>query len=101
MAGGFRMNAADVMTSNVISIGPDAVASEIAETMLTHGIIGVPVLGERGKLVGIVSEGDLMRTAEKAMTPRRSWWLKLLASKETFDSGASRWRLTTRFVNRR
>jgi CBS domain-containing protein len=74
------------MTSDVVRIGADAEASEIAETMLTHGISGVPVLGERGELVGIVSEGDLMRTAEKALTSRRSWWLKLLASKETFDS---------------
>jgi CBS domain-containing protein len=80
------MNATDVMTSNVISVGPDAVASEIAEIMLANGISGVPVLGERGELVGIISEGDLMRTAERAMAPRRSWWLALLAGKEAFES---------------
>jgi CBS domain-containing protein len=59
---------------------------DVAEMMLTHGISGVPVLGEGGELIGIISDGDLMRLAEQAGAPRRAWWLKLLTGKETFDT---------------
>jgi CBS-domain-containing membrane protein len=40
----------------------------------------VPVVGERGELVGIMSEGDLMRRPETGTTRRPSWWLALLSS---------------------
>jgi CBS domain-containing protein len=80
------MKARDVMSSNVISIASDALVSEAAKILMTHRISAAPVFGERGDLVGIVSEGDLMRSAEEPK-PRRSWWLKLVAQEETFDPG--------------
>ena len=72
------MRAVDVMTSDVIAVGPDARVSEVVEKMLTNRISGIPVLGERGELVGIVSEGDLMRRAETSTERHRAWWLELL-----------------------
>jgi CBS domain-containing protein len=42
----------------------------------------VPVLNAAGELVGIVSEGDLMRRADAGTGHRRSWWLRLLMGRE-------------------
>ena len=64
------MKAADVMVRNVITVGPDACVQDIAHILLTARISGVPVVGSNGELVGIVSEGDLMRRVE-AGTGRR------------------------------
>ena len=68
------MNAADMMTSTVVTIGPEASVRDAAWTMLTHRISAVPVLDGQGRLVGILSEGDLLRRAESGTHRRRSWW---------------------------
>ncbi len=54
-----RLLARDVMTSPVITVSPDTPVKKIAELLLTHHISGVPVLSD-GKLVGIVTEADLL-----------------------------------------
>src|SRR6516162_6520503 len=76
------MNAADVMVTNVITVGPDARVQDVAHIFLTNRISAVPVVGNDGKILGIVSEGDLMRRAEAGTGRRRSWWLCLVAGKE-------------------
>lgn len=76
------MKAKDLMTTDVITVSPDATVSHVAQLLLRHRISAVPVLEGGGKLVGIVSEGDLMRRAEAGTEPRRSWWLNLLARPE-------------------
>ena len=76
------MNAADVMTSNVISVRADASVGEIAEILLTNRISGVPVVDDAGDLIEIVSEGDLIHRVEVGTERRRSWWLELLSSKQ-------------------
>jgi CBS-domain-containing membrane protein len=73
-AEGTIMNAADMMTSPVVTIGPEATVRDAAWTLLTHRISAVPVLDGQGRLVGIVSEGDLVRRAETGTQRRRSWW---------------------------
>ena len=57
------MKAADLMTTNVITIAEDATIQEAAALMLNHRISALPVVDRSGKLVGIVSEGDLVRRA--------------------------------------
>ena len=76
------MNAADVMVTNVITVGLDACLQDVAHLLLTNRISAVPVVDNDGKVVGIVSEGDLMRRAEAGTGRRRSWWLSLLTGKE-------------------
>ena len=76
------MNAADVMVTNVITVGLDACLQDVAHLLLTNRISAVPVVDSDGKVVGIVSEGDLMRRAEAGTGRRRSWWLSLLTGKE-------------------
>ena len=68
------MNAADMMTSPVVTIGPEASVRDAAWTLLTHRISAMPVLDGQGRLVGILSEGDLLRRAETGTYRRRSWW---------------------------
>lgn len=55
------MQAIDIMTPNVVSVGPDTEVRDIAQLLLKHRISAVPVVDEDRQLVGIVSEGDLMR----------------------------------------
>jgi CBS domain-containing protein len=80
------MKAADVMVSNVITVGPDATAQEVADILLKNRISGVPVMGPKGELLGMVSEGDLLRRPEAGTIRRPSWWLGLFASKEGLAS---------------
>lgn len=71
------MQAKDVMTRSVVSVSPDTLVSEIARKLIARGISAVPVLDEEEKIVGIVSEGDLMRRDESGTERRPSWWLRM------------------------
>jgi CBS domain-containing protein len=76
------MKAKDIMTTAVVSVRPDTDIREIARLLLDRRISGVPVVEEGGKLVGIVSEGDLMRRPETGSERTPSWWLDMFASPE-------------------
>jgi len=76
------MKARDVMVSPVITTKPTASVREVAQTLLAHHISAVPVIDDAGKLVGIVSEGDLMRRADLGTARHRSWWLATLFAEE-------------------
>ena len=76
------MKAIDVMVSNVITVTLDQSVQDVAQILLEHRISGVPVLDAAGDLVGIVSEGDLIRRGDAGTEHRRSWWLKLLMGRE-------------------
>jgi CBS domain-containing protein len=70
------MKAADVMTTRVIAVAADRPVNEIAKLLLEHRISAVPVVDADERLLGIVSEGDLMRREDTGTEPRRSWWLR-------------------------
>ena len=76
------MNAADVMVSKVISVGPNASVVTIAETLLANRISAVPVVDDGGVLLGIVSEGDLIHRVETGTEQPRAWWLEFFIGKE-------------------
>ncbi len=76
------MHSKDVMTTNVVTVGPDTDVRAIARSLIERGISAVPVVDHAGHVIGIVSEGDLMRRAEAGTERRPSWWLELLASPE-------------------
>lgn len=76
------MQARDVMTTNVITVEPDVSVQEIAKRLIENRISAVPVIERNGRLIGIVSEGDLMRRSESGTERPSSWWLSLLASPE-------------------
>jgi len=72
------MQAKDIMSKRVISVSPDAAVLQAVELMLRHNISGLPVVDARGNLVGILTEGDLLRRAEMATERKRSRWLEFL-----------------------
>ena len=74
------MRAMDMMTSEVITVGEDAKVQEAAKLMAEHGISAVPVVDRDKRVVGMVSEGDLLHRAETGTERRRSWWLEIMAS---------------------
>jgi CBS domain-containing protein len=76
------MKAADMMTSNLVTIRPDASVRDAAWTMLTYRISAVPVVDHEGRLVGIVSEGDLLHRVEGGTERQRSWWRELNVAPE-------------------
>jgi CBS domain-containing protein len=77
------MKAADVMSRDVITISSTACVQDAAGLLLKSGISGLPVVDTQGALVGIVSEGDLMRRPENGTERRPSWWLALLTPRES------------------
>jgi len=62
--------ARDIMTRDVITVGPDDDVEKAARLLLEHHISGLPVVDEAGKLVGIVSEADLVLQEKGVRGPR-------------------------------
>lgn len=72
------MKARDVMVSPVVTVKPDASVKEVAKTLVDRRISAVPVVDDAGKLIGIVSEGDLMHRSETGTERRYRWWIRLM-----------------------
>lgn len=75
------MHAKDIMAKSVITGTEDSTVLDLAELMLKHHISAIPIIGNDRTLVGIVSEGDLVRRAENETAKPGSWWLALFAGK--------------------
>jgi CBS domain-containing protein len=72
------MNAADIMTQPVITVTPETKIAEAARLMLQHRISGLPVVDGKGAVIGIVTEGDLLRRSEIGTERHRPRWVELL-----------------------
>jgi CBS domain-containing protein len=72
------MNVADIMTRQVISVTPQTTIAEAAQLLLDNRISGLPVVDPGGAVVGIVTEGDLLRRVETGTQRRHSHWLEFL-----------------------
>ncbi len=72
------MDVADVMTPNVISVTPETPIAEAAGLMLEHRISGLPVVGPDGAVVGVVTEGDMLRRVETGTDRHHARWLEFL-----------------------
>ncbi len=73
------MQAKDIMTTPVVSVPPNTSVREIASLLHRRRISAVPVVDAHEHLLGIVSEGDLIRRPEIGTERHSSWWLRLLA----------------------
>ena len=96
------MRAMDVMTTAVVTIGPDTAVHDLAKLLSERGISGVPVV-DNGRLVGIVSEGDLLHRAEtgtERRTARRRWRWFDSAFEEARDYVKSRGRTVRDIMTR-
>lgn len=75
------MQARDIMTEDVVTVAADTPIQQVVDLMLSRHISAMPVVDADGRILGIVSEGDLMNRPEAGTRHRaRSWWLRLLES---------------------
>ncbi|ACV63570.1 CBS domain-containing membrane protein [Desulfofarcimen acetoxidans DSM 771] len=64
-----KVTVKDIMTKEVIAVGPDDNVEKVARLLLDHNISGLPVIDEKGKVVGIISEGDLIIQEKEIKAP--------------------------------
>ncbi|HTW29655.1 MAG TPA: CBS domain-containing protein [Acetobacteraceae bacterium] len=72
------VTAGELMARDVIAVRPDAPLRRAVVLMAERGVSGLPVLDEAGSIVGMISEGDLVRWHE-GYTERQARWLAMLA----------------------
>ncbi len=77
-----EMQSADVMTTTVVTVQPNTEVQEIARLLVRHRISAVPVVDADRNVLGIVSEGDLMRRPENHTEGRPSGWLAAFFSSQ-------------------
>ncbi len=63
------LTARDIMTREVITVGPDASVEDLAKLLEEHRISGVPVLDPGGALVGVVTQSDLVQRSRDLELP--------------------------------
>lgn len=72
-------NASSIMTRDVVTARPDDAVAKVAKLLSDHEISAVPICDDQGRILGMLSEGDLMRPFGKENALKRAWWLNLLA----------------------
>lgn len=63
------LKAKDIMTKDVITVKPGATVEDLARLLMEHKISGVPVVDDEKKIVGIVTENDLIRKNKRLHIP--------------------------------
>lgn len=69
------MKASDVMTRSVRTASQETPVRDLAQMMVRHRISAVPIVAQGRRIVGIVSEGDLLRRQETGTARKRRNWL--------------------------
>lgn len=72
------MNAEDIMIRDVLTISPEDGIEKVAKILVETGISGLPVVNEDGKVVGIITEGDLVYQQKKLNIPAYLNFLDIL-----------------------
>lgn len=73
----------DVMTPNPITVGPDVSFQDALKLMRDKGIRRLPVVDDMGRLIGIITEKDLLYASPSKATSLDMWELSYLLSKLT------------------
>ena len=95
------MQAKDIMTVNVVTVSEDAPVHEIVSVLLRCRISAVPVIDGARKVVGIVSEGDLLRgEGTSRAIVRHPWWLEAIFVGQTVTYENARGRLAGAVMTR-
>lgn len=63
------LTAKDIMTKDVITVRPEATVEDLARLLMEHKISGVPVVDDKNKIIGIVTENDLIRKNKRLHIP--------------------------------
>ncbi len=73
------LDASSIMTRDVVTARPTDTVAHVARLLSERAISAVPICDDGGALVGMASEGDLMRPFVDSNVKRRAWWMTLLA----------------------
>jgi len=73
------MRAIDVMRKRVLTVSPDTDIHEVAKKLADYGVSAMPVVDKDRHVVGMISEGDLMRRPDMGTDRHPSWWLRFLS----------------------
>jgi len=73
------MKAGDIMSTKVVTVSPSTSVRDVAELMVEKHVSGLPVLNDNGTLVGMVSEGDLLRRPEIGTEKQRRRWVSFFS----------------------
>jgi CBS domain-containing protein len=76
------MQAREIMTRDVVTVGPNTTVGEIAAILVRNRISAVPVVSGT-QLLGIVSQTDLAHRSETGTEKQRKWWLEVFADPDT------------------
>jgi CBS domain-containing protein len=71
--------AAEIMTKDVVTAHPEDSVAKVARLLSDHGISALPICDAQGAVIGMLSEGDLIRPFGQSHALKRAWWLNLLA----------------------
>lgn len=74
------MQVRDIMTTGVVTVTPETLVVDAIRALVQHKVSGLPVLDGEGRLVGVVTEGDLLRRVETGTVKPLSRWRRLLSS---------------------
>ena len=77
------MKIANVMTTDVITVSPETGLKQVAELLAARGISGAPVVDKNRRVVGVVSEADILA---KERWPRRPRRLERLLGRDGLDA---------------
>lgn len=77
------MRAIDVMVREVVTVHPDTDVADAVKLLGEHDVSALPVIGADGKLVGMLSEADLIHRVEIGTETHRPWWLESLTGAST------------------
>jgi CBS domain-containing protein len=76
------MKASDIMVTDVITVTPESDVQDVATLLLINHISAAPVVDSTGRLVGMISEGDLLHRREAGTAHERPWWLQMLMARD-------------------
>jgi CBS domain-containing protein len=80
------MRVAELMTTDVLTVGPETPLKDVAELLAGRGISGAPVVDATGALLGVVSEADILAKERKPL--RQTRVEKLLGRADAADAKA-------------
>jgi CBS domain-containing protein len=84
------MIASDVMVGDVKTVGPGTSVAEVARLMAQNDLSALPVVDDLGRLVGIISEADLLRREEIGTEVHRPRWMEAMTPATTLAAEFAR-----------